>query len=164
MAEPVWESRTATLASRTGNRSPTATGATFLGLVPVHSAEQPLLEPISRHQHTQFTQIYHRKLACTTTPSVARVRAEQHQRTGGRLSPLFLHRLEVSIKPMQLYITAVTALLCMAACIAGAASVPSVSSQSVELSPSVQLVGKYDWELITTEKGETWSRCLDMVW
>jgi uncharacterized protein YcfL len=65
---------------------------------------------------------------------------------------------------MKFHITAVVALLLMAACAAAAESVPSVSSQSVELSPSVQLVGKYDWELIKTEKGETWSRCLDMVW
>lgn len=25
-------------------------------------------------------------------------------------------------------------------------------------------VGKYDWEVIQTESGEAWSRCLDMVW
>jgi hypothetical protein len=25
-------------------------------------------------------------------------------------------------------------------------------------------VGKYDWEILTTETGENWSRCLDMVW
>jgi hypothetical protein len=73
-------------------------------------------------------------------------------------------QVETVRKGMKRSFIAVIALLCMTACAVGAASVPSVSSQSVELSPSVQLVGKYDWELIKTEKGETWSRCLDMVW
>jgi len=54
--------------------------------------------------------------------------------------------------------------LCCA--VAFAARVPSsVSSDSVELSPSVQLVGKYDWEVLKdSDTGASWSRCLDMVW
>lgn len=50
-------------------------------------------------------------------------------------------------------------------CTAAYAAVPdTVGPKSVELSPSIQLVGKYDWEILTTETGEKWSRCLDMVW
>lgn len=53
----------------------------------------------------------------------------------------------------------VLALLCAAA----AALPANIGPGSVELSPSVQLIGKYDWELLQTDNGE-WSRCLDMVW
>lgn len=57
----------------------------------------------------------------------------------------------------------VLALFCAAAASLCVALPAKVGPGSIELSPSVQLVGKYDWELLQTDNGE-WSRCLDMVW
>jgi hypothetical protein len=58
----------------------------------------------------------------------------------------------------------VLALFCVAAAASLCAALPAnIGACSVELSPSVNLIGKYDWELLQTDNGE-WSRCLDMVW
>jgi hypothetical protein len=65
----------------------------------------------------------------------------------------------------------VLALCCFGLTTAGAAAVraDSVREQRgdshVELSPSVQLVGRYDWEVMpSSTTGQPWSRCLDIVW
>jgi hypothetical protein len=41
---------------------------------------------------------------------------------------------------------------------------PSKDYRSGQLSPSVLLMGEFDWTLSTGRDGKPWSRCLDMVW
>lgn len=58
------------------------------------------------------------------------------------------------------------ALLLLVACAATAAAAfsPSKDPRSGQLSPSVLLMGEFDWALSTGRDGKAWSRCLDMVW
>jgi hypothetical protein len=46
---------------------------------------------------------------------------------------------------------------CLWAAVAAAAG-------GAEISPSVLMIGEFDWKLEQTSKGDTWSRCLDMLW
>lgn len=56
-------------------------------------------------------------------------------------------------------------LLLVAACAATAAAFsPSKDPRSGQLSPSVLLMGEFDWALSVGRDGKPWSRCLDMVW
>lgn len=41
---------------------------------------------------------------------------------------------------------------------------PTKDPASGQLSPSVLLMGEFDWQLSTGADGRPWSRCLDMVW
>lgn len=41
---------------------------------------------------------------------------------------------------------------------------PTMDARSGQLSPSVLLMGEFDWALFTGRDGKPWSRCLDMVW
>jgi hypothetical protein len=57
------------------------------------------------------------------------------------------------------------ALLLLVACAATAAAyTPSKDYRSGQLSPSVLLMGEFDWALDVGRDGKPWSRCLDMVW
>lgn len=58
------------------------------------------------------------------------------------------------------------ALLLLVACGAATAAAfsPPKDPRSGQLSPSVLLMGEFDWALSTGSDGKPWSRCLDMVW
>lgn len=47
---------------------------------------------------------------------------------------------------------------------AAAAYMPTMDPKASQLSPSVLLMGQFDWKLFEGEDGKPWSRCLDMVW
>eukprot|EP00878_Enallax_costatus_P016588 GHUV01017406.1.p1 GENE.GHUV01017406.1~~GHUV01017406.1.p1 ORF type:complete len:494 (+),score=70.49 GHUV01017406.1:303-1784(+) len=40
----------------------------------------------------------------------------------------------------------------------------AMSSQAAGISPSILLMGRFDWQNIPDANGRPWSRCLDMVW
>lgn len=39
-----------------------------------------------------------------------------------------------------------------------------MSPKAAQLSPSILLMGYFDWQIIPDSNGKPWSRCLDMVW
>jgi hypothetical protein len=39
-----------------------------------------------------------------------------------------------------------------------------MSPKAAQLSPSILLMGYFDWQIIPDANGKPWSRCLDMVW
>jgi hypothetical protein len=45
-----------------------------------------------------------------------------------------------------------------------ATTVAYLDPRAGQLSPSVLLVGEWDWQESTGRDGKPWSRCLDMVW
>lgn len=55
-------------------------------------------------------------------------------------------------------------LLLLAFAGAAAAYAPTKDYRSGQLSPSVLLMGEFDWAMSVGRDGKTWSRCLDMVW
>lgn len=59
---------------------------------------------------------------------------------------------------------AVLLLLAAAGAATAAAYTPTKDANSGQLSPSVLLMGEFDWALSTGGDGKPWSRCLDMVW
>lgn len=66
---------------------------------------------------------------------------------------------------MQRLCSSGLALLLLVACAATAAAYsPTKDSRSGQLSPSILLMGEFDWALSTGRDGKAWSRCLDMVW
>lgn len=61
-----------------------------------------------------------------------------------------------------LLLAAVVCLLLAAT--AAAAAAPGQDASGVQLSPSVLMMGYFDWKLFDGRDGRKWSRCLDMVW
>lgn len=54
--------------------------------------------------------------------------------------------------------------LLLAALLGCLARLASASSGGAEISPSVMLIGKFDWEMERLSNGQVWSRCLDQLW
>jgi hypothetical protein len=67
--------------------------------------------------------------------------------------------------------TTVAWLACLIACRLAATTaaaaptyMPTKSPDAAQLSPSVLLMGYFDWKLFDGRDGRKWSRCLDSVW
>lgn len=65
---------------------------------------------------------------------------------------------------MQRGASAAAVLLLLALASRVAAYSPTKDPRSGQLSPSILLMGEFDWALETGKDGKPWSRCLDMVW
>jgi hypothetical protein len=59
---------------------------------------------------------------------------------------------------------AAPAVVVLLALVGAAAAYSAKDPRSGQLSPSILMMGEFDWALSTGGDGKPWSRCLDMVW
>lgn len=67
-------------------------------------------------------------------------------------------------RTMRACCAVVCVLLALSHAPVAAAYTPTKDPASAQLSPSVLLMGEFDWKLYAGSDGKPWSRCLDMVW